>query len=145
MTPSPEPHATRGWWPAAVAAILAGGLAACATTPMPLEELAVARSAVANAVSAGSEEFSPGELLLARDKLARAQSAAARDEPQAARALAEQAQADAQLAAARSRAAKAERTVAALQGDSRALQEEMQRKSRAVPMSTAPSSPRTSP
>ncbi len=102
----------------------------------------MARSAVANAVSAGGEEFAAGALQQARDKLARADAAAGQDKPDEARTLAQQAEADAQVAAARSRAAKAQRTLTALQGDNRVLQEEMERQSRAAPMPVAPTSPR---
>jgi hypothetical protein len=120
------------------AASLAATLVACASTPMPVEDLAVARAAVANAVSAGADEFAANELNQSRDKLARADKAVVQDEPDLARALAQQSLADAQVATAKARSAKAQRTALALQADSRALQEEMDRKSPATPSPTTP-------
>jgi hypothetical protein len=119
-------------------------LAACASTPMPVEDLAVARAAVANAVSAGADEFAPSELNMSRDKLARADKAVADDEAEIARSLAQQALADAQVATAKARTAKAQRTATALQADSRALQEEMNRKAPATqtPLVPSPTTPR---
>jgi membrane-bound lytic murein transglycosylase len=133
-----------------LAASLAVWLAACASTPLPVEDLAVARAAVANAASAGADELAASELRTARDKLARAEIAASQKQADEARRLAQQAQVDAQLATAKARSAKAERTVLAAQADSRALQEEMDRKSRPAPMQpplplpaiTAPTAPR---
>jgi hypothetical protein len=79
------------------AAILIGA-AGCATTPIPNEKIAVAKSSVQRAEQAGAPEYAPVEMASARDKLARAEKAAADHEAQPATQLAEQANADAQLA-----------------------------------------------
>ena len=108
------------------AAVLA--LAACATAPVPTEQLAVTTAAVAQAVSAGGQELAPTEMGAARDKLVRAHLAvAAKDNPQALR-LAQQAQVDAQLAASKAEATKARKAEAELQEAARVLREEMKRK-----------------
>ena len=73
-------------------------LAACASSPVPYEKIAVAQSAVQRAEQNGAPEFAPVELATARDKLARAQKAAADKAAQPATLLAEQANVDAQLA-----------------------------------------------
>jgi len=87
---------------AVIAAILAG-LAACASTPIPNEKIAVAKVAVQRAEQAGAPEFAPVELATARDKLARAEKAAVDREAQPANIYAEQANVDAELAEATAR------------------------------------------
>jgi hypothetical protein len=71
---------------------------ACASTPIPNEKIAVAKSSVQRAEQSGAPELAPVELASARDKLARAEKAAASREMQPATMLAEQANVDAQLA-----------------------------------------------
>jgi glutathione synthase/RimK-type ligase-like ATP-grasp enzyme len=86
---------TRG---ATACAAIAVGLAACASTPIPNEKVAVARASVQRAEQSGAPEFAPVEMATARDKLARAEKAAAARDAQPATQLAEQANVDAQLA-----------------------------------------------
>lgn len=101
---------------------------ACATTPVPTEQLAVTTAAVAHAVSAGGQELAPNEMGAARDKLVRAHLAvAAKDNGQALR-LAQQAQVDAQLAESKAEALKARKAQAELLEAARVLREEMGRK-----------------
>ena len=101
---------------------------ACATTPVPTEQLAVTTAAVAHAVSAGGQELAPTEMGAARDKLVRAHLAvAAKDNGQALR-LAQQAQVDAQLAESKAEALKARKAQAELLEAARVLREEMSRK-----------------
>ena len=103
-------------------------LGACATTPVPTEQLAVTTAAVAHAVSAGGQELAPTEMGAARDKLVRAHLAvAAKDNGQALR-LAQQAQVDAQLAESKAEAQKARKAEAELLEAARVLREEMARK-----------------
>ena len=75
----------------AVIALAAGG---CATTPIPNEKIAVAKSSVQSAEQSGAPELAPVEMAAARDKLARAEKAAADHDAQPATQLAEQAIAD---------------------------------------------------
>jgi len=74
----------------ALAAVVA---AACASMAPPSEQMAVSRSAVANAVSAGGAEFAPVEMRTAQDKMDRASRAMDREDYDNARRLAEEAQA----------------------------------------------------
>jgi Domain of unknown function (DUF4398) len=86
---------TRG---ATACAAIAVALAACASTPIPNEKIAVAKSSVQRAEQAGAPEFAPLEMAAAREKLARAEKAAAGRDVLPATQLAEQATVDAQLA-----------------------------------------------
>jgi hypothetical protein len=83
---------------AAVCAVIVIGLAACASTPIPNEKIAVAKASVQRAEQSGAPEFAPVEMAAARDKLARAEKAATDREAEPANRLAEQANIDAQLA-----------------------------------------------
>ncbi len=103
-------------------------LAACASVPAPVEELAVADAAVAHAAAAGAQELAPSELGMARDKLNRARLMAGAQDPQQARRLAQQAQLDALVAEAKTESAKARRAADEVSAASRALREEMGRK-----------------
>jgi len=87
----------------AVIAAIVAGLAACASTPIPNEKIAVAKVAVQRAEQAGAPELAPVELATARDKLARAEKAAADREALPANNYAEQANVDAELAEATAR------------------------------------------
>jgi DNA repair ATPase RecN len=82
---------------AAVCAVVLA-LAACASSPIPNEKIAVAQASVQRAEQSGAQELAPVELSTARDKLQRAEKAAADHDAQPATMLAEQANVDAQLA-----------------------------------------------
>jgi septal ring factor EnvC (AmiA/AmiB activator) len=110
--------------------VAALALAACASTPPPTAQMAVSNAALAHAVGAGSVELAPAETALARDKMSRANLAIAAKDNDTALALAQQAQLDAQLAEAKTESSKARKSADALQDASRALREEMSRKSR---------------
>jgi hypothetical protein len=73
-------------------------LAACASTPIPNEKIAVAKASLQRAEQSGAPELAPVELASARDKLNRAEKAAADHDAEPATMLAEQANVDAQLA-----------------------------------------------
>lgn len=104
--------------------------AGCATTEKRdmAAQLAVAKTAVADAVSAGAAEFAPVELKTAQDNLEDAEKAAVDDDYKRARKLGEDAQTNAQLAAAKARAAKAQQAADALKESDQTLQNEMNRK-----------------
>jgi hypothetical protein len=92
--------------------VIAFGIVACASAPMPIDKLAVAKSSVERAEQAQAAQFAQVELNSARNKLAAAQAAADdRDGAVAAR-LADQADVDAQLAEATARAKQQEQLVA---------------------------------
>jgi hypothetical protein len=105
-------------------------IAGCATTSAPTDQMAVTRSAVADAVSAGAPEYAPIALKNAQDKLDAANVAMGSKDYDAARNLSEEAEADANLAAARARSIKAQRAAAEVQESIRALQDELARASR---------------
>jgi len=102
-------------------------IAACASVPPPVEQMAVSKAAVGSATSAGSNEFAPLPLKSAMDKMDAAERAMSEKEYVLARQLAEQAQVDAQLAAATSRSAKAQKAASALQEDNVILRQEIDR------------------
>ena len=83
---------------AAACAVICIGLAACASTPIPNEKIAVAKASVQRAEQSGAPELAPVEMAAARDKLVRAEKAAADREAEPANRLAEQANVDARLA-----------------------------------------------
>lgn len=119
----------RAWQVLLAGAVLV--LSACATsTPPPTALMAVSSAAVADAAMAGASEFAPAEMRSARDKMDRAQAAMASREYERAKTLALEAQVDAQLATAKTHSAKAGKASAAVTDDSRALSEELQRKSK---------------
>lgn len=110
-----------------IAALVVAG---CASVPPPTEQMAVSRSAIANAVSAGGAEYAPVEMRAAQDKMDRAGRAMQKEEFQDARWLAEEAQADARLAEKKAESAKAQKAASVTQDDIRVLREEMNRKSK---------------
>ena len=104
-------------------------MAGCASTPAPVEQMAVSREAISNASSAGANEFAPVQLNSAIEKMDSAERAMVKKDYVVARQLAEQAEADAQLAATMSRSAKAKKAADELQEGSRILRQEIERKS----------------
>ncbi len=108
-------------------------LGACASTPVPSEQMAVSTAALAGAVAAGAPELAPAEMAMARDKMGRANAAIAAKDNGTAMQLLQQAAVDAQLAEAKTEAVKARKAADALQEASRALREEMARKTAPQP------------
>ena len=120
-------------WVRAIGAIgcAAVVIAGCASTiPPPTEQMAVSKSAIANAVSAGGSEYAPVEMRTAQEKLDRANRAMDKQDYENARVLAEQAQADARLAEKKAESAKAQKAASVIQDDVRVLREEINRKSK---------------
>lgn len=111
----------------AAAAMLA--LAACASSPIPNEKIAVAKDSVRRAEQAGAPELAPVELSTARDKLQRAEKAAADHDAQPATMLAEQANVDAQLAEATAREHSSRKAAAELEASLQALRDQANRSS----------------
>lgn len=102
-------------------------VAGCASLPPPVEQFAVSKAAVADAVGAGAPEHAPFEMKMARDKLERAHGALAANENDRARQLAEQAEVDATLAAVKARSVKAQQAAAVSSESQRILREELER------------------
>jgi DNA repair ATPase RecN len=111
---------------AACAAVVLG-LGACASSPIPNEKIAVARSSVQRAEQSGAPDFAPVELATARDKLQRAEKAASDHDAQPATLLAEQANVDAELAEATAQEHKSHKAAAELDASLQALRDESTR------------------
>jgi len=111
----------------AAAVTAAWALAACASTPIPNEKIAVAKASLQRAEQAGAPEFAPVELAAARDKLSRAEKAAADHDAQPATILAEQANVDAQLAEATVAKHRAHKAAAEFDASMQALRQESNR------------------
>ncbi|HXA35929.1 MAG TPA: DUF4398 domain-containing protein [Steroidobacteraceae bacterium] len=103
------------------------GLAACVSTPVSNEKIAVAKAQVQRAEQAGAPEFAPVEMAAARDKLARAEKAAADREAVAANHLAEQADIDARIAEATAQQQRAHKTAMEFDAGMQALRNESMR------------------
>ena len=104
-------------------------LAACASAPVPTEQMAVARKAVERA--SGTPEivqWAPTELERARMKLALAEQAMSKKDYAEARRLADQAEADAVLAEAHAQAMKNQRAVTEVRAALGSLREELARR-----------------
>lgn len=112
----------------AVAAVVL--MAGCANTSAPIEQMAVSRAAVSNAMSAGGNQYAPVEFRSASDKLEAAERAMAAKDYELALRLAEQAEVDATLSAEMARSAKAQKAADALQDDIRVLRQEIERLSK---------------
>ena len=131
MRRSPAPSKPRqlmhgAAWMAFASVLVAG----CASTAAPTEQMAVARTAVSNAMNAGGNEFAPIQFKSASDKLSAAEKAMNDRNYDLARTMAEQAEVDANLAAATARSAKAQKAADALQEDIRVLRQEIERQSK---------------
>jgi hypothetical protein len=103
------------------------GLAACASTPIPNEKIAVAKASVQRAEQSGAPEFAPVEMAAARDKLARAEKAAADHDAQPATQLAEQANIDARLAEATAQQQRSHKAAMEFDASMQALRSESMR------------------
>ncbi|MFH1812852.1 MAG: DUF4398 domain-containing protein [Pseudomonadota bacterium] len=122
------PDAVRTTWPLLALALAALLLGACASTPPPVEKMAVAEAAVERASSAGTRENAPAELQIAIGKLTRARQAVANKDYERAGQLAEQAELDAHVAEAHAQAVRSQRSATESQNAARVLQEEINRK-----------------
>ena len=76
------------WYRAFGAIGFAVAMSGCASTPAPTEQMAVSKSAIANAMSAGGSEYAPVEMRIAQEKMDRASRAMAKEDHGIARSLA---------------------------------------------------------
>lgn len=126
ITPArPQPSQRLTWTLAALALGSSLLLAGCAGNP-PSEQLAVSKSAVNSAVSAGGPEFAAVEMKSAQEKLKQAEQQLHDHNYEEAKRLAEQAEWDARLAERKAQAAKAEQALE----DARQGVEEMREESK---------------
>lgn len=105
-------------------------MAGCANTSAPIEQMAVSRAAVSNAMSAGGNQYAPVQFRSASEKLEAAERAMEAKDYELALRLAEQAEVDAKLSAEMARSAKAQKAADALQDDIRVLRQEIERLSK---------------
>jgi hypothetical protein len=103
--------------------------AACATTPIPNEKIAVAKASLQHAEQSGAPELAPVEMSQARDKLSLAEKAVADHDAQPATQLAEQANVDAQLAEATAQEKKSHKAAVEFDASMQALRQESLRNS----------------
>jgi hypothetical protein len=112
---------------AAACAAIVIGLAACASTPIPNEKIAVAKASVQRAEQSGAPELAPVEMAAARDKLARAEKAAADRAAEPANELADQANIDARLAEATAQQQRSRKAAMEFDASMQALRSESMR------------------
>jgi glutathione synthase/RimK-type ligase-like ATP-grasp enzyme len=104
-------------------------VAACATTPIPDEKIAVAKASLQHAEQSGAPELAPVEMAQARDKLSRAEKAAADHDALPATQLAEQANIDAELAEATAQEKRSHKAAMEFDASMQALRQESLRNS----------------
>jgi len=120
---------------------IAFGFVACASTPMPVEKLAVAKTSIERAEQAQAAQFAQIELNSARNKYAAAQAAVDKKDAAVAARLADQADIDAQLAESTARAKQQEQLVTEMDAGLRDLRNESLRRDTsgtAAPQAPAP-------
>lgn len=103
-------------------------LSACASTPMPKEQMAVAEAAVQHASTANTREDAAGPLQIAVSKLEAARTAMGNKDYTRARQLAEQVEVDAQVAELHAQSARLGKSAKESQDAESALREELNRK-----------------
>lgn len=108
--------------------LIAFGIVACASTPMPVEKLAIAKSSLERAEHAQAAQFAQVELNSARNKYAAAQAAADENDADVAARMADQADIDAQLAESMARAKQQEQLVTEMDASLRDLRNETLRR-----------------
>jgi len=104
-------------------------VAGCASTPIPNEQIAVAKSSVQRAEQSGAPELAPVEMSTARQELASAEKAAADREALPATQWAEKANVDAQLAEATAQERRAHKAATEFDASTATLRQETQRSS----------------
>jgi septal ring factor EnvC (AmiA/AmiB activator) len=105
-------------------------LAACASAPEPVRDIARAEAGIDQAEQSGARQYGPVELDAARDKLASARAAIAEDEMVLAENYAQEATLAADLAAAKARTGKAQAAVKELEDSIAVLRQEIDRNQR---------------
>lgn len=131
----------RGAGVAAIGAMVLG-IAACASTPVPNDRIAVAHDSVQRAEQNGAPQYAPVQLASAKDKLNKAENAAAHHEAEPAGQFADQANIDAQLAEATANEQKSHKAAMEFDASLQALRTESMRNTQpglpVVPAQTLP-------
>jgi len=104
---------------------VAAALSACASAPIPEQQITLAKDAVNRAVSAEATQYAPLEMKSAQDKMFQMERALGEKQYPQARLLAEQIEADANLAERKSRAVKWQRQLTDARSGIQVLKQEM--------------------
>jgi len=105
--------------------IMAGALSACASAPIPEQQISLSRDAVNRAVSAQATQYAPLEMKAAQDKMFQMERALGEKNYPQAKLLAEQIEADANLAERKSRAVKWQKQLTDARSGIQVLKQEM--------------------
>ena len=111
-----------------LASTAASLLSACASTPMPKEQMAVAEASVKHASTTSTSDNAAGPLQIAVSKLDAARAAVAAKNYAQAKKLAEQADVDAQVAELHAQSVRSGKAAQESQDAERVLREELNRK-----------------
>ena len=122
----------------AIYCAIAFGIVACASAPMPVEKLTVAKTSIERAEQAQAAQFAQVELTSARNKYAAAQAAADKHDAEVAARMADQADVDAQLAESTARAKQQEQLVGEMDNSLRDLRNETLRRDNSGAGATTP-------
>lgn len=105
--------------------VVAAVLSACASTPIPEQQISLAKDAVNRAVSAEATQYAPLEMQAAQDKMFLMERAVGEKNYPQARLLAEQIEVDANLAERKARAVKWRKQLADAHAGIQVLKQEM--------------------
>ncbi|MFL1501604.1 DUF4398 domain-containing protein [Pseudomonas sp. O64] len=105
--------------------ILAGALSACASTPIPDQQISLSKDAVSRAVSAEATQYAPLEMKIAQDKMFLMERAIGERDYVTAKSLAEQIEVDASLAERKAQTVKAQRQLSDAYNGIQVLKKEM--------------------
>ncbi|SMQ25020.1 protein of unknown function [Pseudomonas helmanticensis] len=104
---------------------IAAALSACASAPIPEQQITLAKDAVNRAVSAEATQYAPLEMKSAQDKMFQMERALGEKQYPRAKLLAEQIEADANLAERKSRAVKWQKQLTDARSGIQVLKQEM--------------------
>jgi hypothetical protein len=105
--------------------VVAAALSACASAPVPEQQITLSRDAVNRAVSAEATQYAPLEMKAAQDKMFLMERAMGERDYVQARTLAEQIEADANLAERKARAVKWQKQLVDARSGIQVLKQEM--------------------
>ncbi|MBC8995238.1 DUF4398 domain-containing protein [Pseudomonas sp. N40(2020)] len=105
--------------------VVAAALSACASAPIPEQQISLSKDAVNRAVSADATQYAPLEMKAAQDKMFPMERALGEKNYPQAKVLAEQIEADANLAERKSRAVKWQKQLSDARSGIQVLKQEM--------------------
>ncbi|MFJ2485598.1 DUF4398 domain-containing protein [Pseudomonas sp. NPDC087639] len=105
--------------------VVAAALSACASAPIPEQQISLSKDAVNRAVSADATQYAPLEMKAAQDKMFLMERALGETNYPQAKVLAEQIEADANLAERKSRAVKWQKQLSDARSGIQVLKQEM--------------------